>query len=127
MKMVRYLILSIIAILVLAFTFFSVIFAGIDETIIYKRTDYFYYCSLTDDDIAKAPALSDDYYFEYRGGDGYPPSNAVVFKKADDVHLFRKYLQQLGYKRDGRHYGGNEVWVADHENDRFYLLFDKTR
>ncbi len=127
MKMARYPVSSMIAILVLAFTFFSIIAAGIDETITYKRNDYFYYYFLTDDDIAKAPVISEEYYFEYRGGDGYSPSNTVVFQNSGGAQPLREYLQRLGYKKDARKSGGNEIWFTDHCNDQFYLLFDKTR
>lgn len=63
----------------------------------YTEKDLFNYHTLTVKDIMNAPRISDDYYSESRPGDGFAPSNSIVFKGAAGAVPLRAYLEKLGY------------------------------
>ncbi|ERM08575.1 hypothetical protein L584_21650 [Pantoea agglomerans Tx10] len=102
--------------------------SGSDETTVYKENDFFSYHTLTDKDIENAPRITDNYYFEAHPGDGYSPSNSIVFKGATDTASLRAYLEKLGYVKQNRSLGEKEIWVRPDQldGDLFYLYFNPT-
>ncbi|MDE8556390.1 hypothetical protein [Pantoea vagans] len=99
-----------------------------DEATVYKENDFFNYHMLTDPDIENAPRITDNYYFESHPGDGYSPSNSIVFKGASDTASLRTYLEKLGYEKQKRSLGEKEIWAkpAQLDGDLFYLYLDPT-
>ena len=99
-----------------------------DEATVYKENDFFNYHMLTDPDIENAPRITDNYYFESHPGDGYSPSNSIVFKGASDTALLRTYLEKLGYEMQRRSLGEKEIWAKPDQldGDLFYLYFNPT-
>lgn len=102
--------------------------SGSDKATVYKENDFFKYHMLTDPDIEKAPLITDNYYFESHPGDGYSPSNSIVFKGATDTAPLRAYLENLGYAKQIRSLGEKEIWAkpAQLDGDLFYLYLDPT-
>lgn len=113
--------------LILGGLFISLIASNINGVTVYKETDRYNYYSLTYNEIQNAPRISQNYYFESQPGDGYAPSNAIIFKDATNPDPLRTYLVNLGYVREQRRLRGMEVWCQpDKEGkDRFYLYVDK--
>ncbi|GME37979.1 MULTISPECIES: hypothetical protein [unclassified Pantoea] len=99
-----------------------------DEATVYKDNDFFNYHMLTDPDIEKAPRITYEFYFESHPGDGYSPSNSIVFKGASDTASLRTYLEKLGYEKQRRSLGEKERWAKPDQldGDLFYLYFDPT-
>ena len=97
--------------------------SGSDEATVYKENDFFNYHMLTDPDIENAPRITDNYYFESHPGDGYSPSNSIVFKGASDTASLRTYLEKLGYEKQRRSSGEKEIWAKPDQLDGglFYL------
>lgn len=100
--------------------------SGSDEATVYKENDFFNYHMLTDSDIENAPRITGNYYFESHPGDGYSPSNSIVFKGASDTASLRAYLEKLGYEKQKRSLGEKEIWAKPEQldGDMFYLYFN---
>lgn len=115
-------------VLILIGLFVWFVASGSDETTVYKENDFFSYHTLTDKDIENAPRITDNYYFESHPGDGYSPSNSIVFKGATDAAPLRAYLENLGYAKQIRSLGEKEIWAkpAQLDGDLFYLYLDPT-
>lgn len=99
-----------------------------DEATVYKENDFFNYHMLTDPDIENAPRITDNYYFESHPGDGYSPSNSIVFKGATDTASLHAYLEKLGYVKQNRSLGEKEIWARPDQldGDLLYLYFNPT-
>ncbi|WP_267369769.1 MULTISPECIES: hypothetical protein [unclassified Pantoea] len=97
--------------------------SGSDEATVYKENDFFNYHMLTDPDIEKAPRITNEFYFESHPGDGYSPSNSILFKGATDTASLRAYLEKLGYVKQKRSLGEKEIWAKPDQLDGqlFYL------
>ena len=123
----RSLIAISITALILCGLFISLIASNINGVTVYKETDRYNYYSLTYEEIKNAPRISQNYYFESQPGDGYAPSNAIIFKEVTDPEPLRAYLMKLGYVREQRRLRGMEVWCQPNKEgkDRFYLNVDK--
>lgn len=96
-------------VLILIGLFVWLVASGSDETTVYKENDFFSYHTLTDKDIENAPRITDNYYFEAHPGDGYSPSNGIIFKGATDTASLRSYLEKLGYVKQNRSLGEKEI------------------
>ncbi|WP_110025962.1 hypothetical protein [Mangrovibacter plantisponsor] len=125
-KLLKWVILLIISVFILGLLLALFIASGINESTTYTEKDFFYYHFVTDKDIAKAPRISGDYYFKSYPGDGYAPSNAIIFRGVTSIKPLRDYLIQLGYTRS---YGGvvqAELWAKPNQGngDCFYLHFN---
>lgn len=123
---VRFLIAISITVLILCGLFIYHIASNINGVTVYKETDRYNYYSLTYKQIKNAPRISRNYYFESQSGDGYTPSNAIIFKDATDPEPLRAYLAGSGYIRQQRKQRGMEVWCQPKEtcSDRFNLYVD---
>lgn len=99
-----------------------------NEATVYTQCDFFNYHTLTDSDIENAPRITDNYYFESHPGDGYSPSNSIVFKGASDTASLRTYLEKLGYEKQRRSLGEKEIWAKPDQldGDLFYLYVNPT-
>jgi len=97
--------------------------SGSDEATVYKENDFFNYHMLTDPDIEKAPRITNEFYFESHPGDGYSPSNSIIFKGATDNASLHAYLEKLGYVKQKRSLGEKEIWAKPDQLDGelFYL------
>jgi len=98
-----------------------------NQTITYTQEDFINYHMLTDKDIANAPRITNDFYFEASPGDGYPPTNSITFKNVDGINLLEAYLLSLGLKKETRKMGDNDVWSKSDDSGRnlFYVSFDQ--
>ncbi len=116
-----------IAALILGGTFIYLTASNINEMTVYKETDRYRYYTLTYNEIQNAPRISQHYYFESHPGDGYPPSNDIIFKDTANAEPLRVYLINLGYIKERRRKRGMEVWCQTKKEcrDRFYLYVDK--
>lgn len=116
-----------IAALILGGTFIYLTASNINEMTVYKETNRYRYYTLTYNEIQNAPRISQHYYFESHPGDGYPPSNDIIFKDTTDAEPLRVYLINLGYIKDRRRKREMEVWCQPKKEcrDRFYLYVDK--
>jgi len=116
-----------IAALILCGTFIYITASNINEMTVYKETDRYRYYTLTYNEIQNAPRISQHYYFESHPGDGYPPSNDIIFKDTANAEPLRVYLINLGYIKERRRKRGMEVWCQPKKEcrDRFYLYVDK--
>lgn len=126
-KFIKWSLLTVIAIFILCWLFIYFVASGINETTIYTEKDFIDYYYLTDKDIKKAPRISSDYNFESRPGDGYAPSNSIIFKGVSDVEPLRAYLGTLGYVRQRGGADGGEIWARPGciNGELFYLRFDE--
>jgi hypothetical protein len=106
-------------VLILIGLFVWLVASGSDETTVYKENDFFSYHTLTD---------TDNYYFEAHPGDGYSPSNSIIFKGATDTASLQAYLEKLGYVKQNRSLGEKEIWARPDQldGDQFYLYFNPT-
>ncbi|MFE8117324.1 hypothetical protein RBA63_19155 [Brenneria goodwinii] len=94
----------------------------IAENPAYTKSDVLIYKHFTDKDIADTPKISSNYHFEYHIGDGYAPTNEIVFHHASDLVPLRDYLKKLGYEKAPKPYGDAEVWRRPtKKSDTFYL------
>ena len=100
--------------------------SGSDKTTVYTENDFFSYHTLTHKDIENAPRITDNYYFEAHPGDGYYPSNSIIFKGATDTASLHAYLEKLGYVKQKRSLGEKEIWAKPDQldGDLFYLYFN---
>lgn len=116
-----------IAALILGGTFIYFTASNINEMTVYKETNRYRYYTLTYNEIQNAPRISQHYYFESHPGDGYPPSNDIIFKDTTDAEPLRVYLINLGYIKDRQKKREMEVWCQPKKEcrDRFYLYVDK--
>ncbi len=116
-----------IAALILGGTFIYLTASNINEMTVYKETNRYRYYTLTYNEIQNAPRISQHYYFESHPGDGYPPSNDIIFKDTTDAEPLRVYLINLGYIKDRQKKREMEVWCQPKKEcrDRFYLYVDK--
>jgi len=108
--------------------FIWLVASGSDEATVYKENDFFNYHMLTDPDIENAPRITDNYHFESHPGDGYSPSNSIVFKRATDTASLSAYLKKLGYAKQRRSLGEKEIWAKPDQLDGnlFYLYVNPT-
>lgn len=120
---IRYLIALSLAALILCFLFIYFIASNINGVTVYKETDRYSYYMFTDKEIQNAPRITPTYYFESQPGDGYAPSNAIIFKDAINPEPLRAWLINLGYVREQRRLRGMEVWCQPNKacRARFYL------
>jgi len=116
-----------IAALILGGTFIYLTASNINEMTVYKETNRYRYYTLTYNEIQNAPRIFQHYYFESHPGDGYPPSNDIIFKDTTDAEPLRVYLINLGYIKDRQKKREMEVWCQPKKEcrDRFYLYVDK--
>jgi hypothetical protein len=116
-----------IAALILGGTFIYLTASNINEMTVYKETNRYRYYTLTYNEIQNAPRISQHYYFESHPGDGYPPSNDIIFKDTTDAEPLRVYLINLGYIKVRQKKREMEVWCQPKKEcrDRFYLYVDK--
>lgn len=123
LKLLRWVSAAIITVLILGWLFVWLVASGIDETTTYTENDFFSYHTLTDKEIEKAPRISGDYYFKSQPGDGYAPTNTIIFKGASNVEPLRVYLKKLGYTRQRTDSEAAETWIKPEEvnSDLFYL------
>lgn len=100
--------------------------SGSNDVIVYTQRDFFKYHTLTDPDIENAPRITDNYYFESHPGDGYSPSNSIVFRGATDTASLSAYLEKMGYAKQMRSLGEKEIWANPDKSDGdlFYLYLD---
>ena len=126
MLFIRYLTAIFITGIILFSLFVYLVASNINESTIYKETDRYNYYSLTDGEIKKAPRISKDYSFEYHPGDGYYPSNVIIFNDATNPEPLRTYLLSLGYFQNQRRQNAVEVWCRPQETcrEKFYLFID---
>ncbi|MEB5750776.1 hypothetical protein MXF13_12925 [Leclercia adecarboxylata] len=124
---IRYLIVFFLTVLILCSLFIYLIASDINEMTVYKETDRYRYYTLTYNKIQNAPRISQSYYFESQPGDGYPPSNAIIFKDTTNAEPLRVYLADLGYIKEKRTQREMEMWCQPKKacKDRFYLYVDK--
>lgn len=127
-KPLKWICLAIISALIISWLFIRIIASGVNEKIVYRESDFFSYHSLTDNEIENAPRISRDYYFESLPGDGYGPSNSIIFKGVSGIEALQAYLTERGYAKEKRSFGAKEIWSkAEQQNsDLFYLWFDAT-
>lgn len=106
--------------------FTGFIASGSNDVIVYTQRDFFKYHTLTDMDIENAPRITEHYYFEAHPGDGYSPSNSIIFKGATETAPLRAYLEKLGYVKQKRSLGEKEIWANPDKSDGdlFYLYLD---
>ncbi|ALB65005.1 hypothetical protein ACNKCJ_003469 [Cronobacter dublinensis] len=126
LKAVKGYALLVITIFILGWLFIGFVASGSNETTTYSESDVFKYHTLTDKDIENAPRITNNYHFEAHPGDGYAPSNSIIFKGVSEVAPLRAYLEQLGYTKEKRHLGDKEIWSkpGHPEGDLFYLYFN---
>ncbi len=124
---IRYLIVLSLIALILCGLFIYFTTPKINGVTVYKETDHYSYYTLTEKEIQNAPRISQHYYFESQPGDGYAPSNAIIFKDAINPEPLRAWLINLGYVREERSLRGMEVWCQPNREGRgrFYLHVDK--
>lgn len=118
--------LTVATVFILGWLFVWLVASDSDEATVYTENDFFHYHTLTDTDIKNAPKVTDDYYFEVHSGDGYEPSNSIVFKGATSAAPLHAYLETLGYVKEKRSLEVKEVWSKpDRLNaDFFYVYFN---
>ncbi|HDC4440577.1 TPA: hypothetical protein O8U43_003460 [Enterobacter cloacae] len=126
LKVLKWCALSVVTVFILGWLFVWLVVPGSDETAVYTENDFFHYHTLTDKDIENAPRVTDDYYFEAHPGDGYAPSNSIVFKGATGAAPLHAYLETLGYTKEKRRLGDKEIWSKPDQvnGDIFYLYFN---
>ncbi|MCZ3384876.1 MULTISPECIES: hypothetical protein [unclassified Kosakonia] len=126
LKVVKWCVLLAVTVLILVWLFVWLVASGSDETTVYKENDFFNYHTLTDKDIENAPRITDDFNFESHPGDGYAPSNSIIFKGATGTEPLRSYLEKLGYTKEKRSLGEREIWSKPDQlnGDLFYLYFN---
>ncbi|KAA8998870.1 hypothetical protein FJU30_14365 [Affinibrenneria salicis] len=127
-KIIKYILLLLASMFILVMLFCYLVASGVGETEVYQQSDFFSYHFLTDEEIGGAPRISDNYFFEYHNGDGYPSSNTIVFRQSASLTPLREYLTTLGYRyepaRSGRDSG--EVWLRpDAPGDMFSLWYNR--
>jgi len=99
------------------------VISGSVKTTVYTEKDFFSYHTLTHKEIENATRITDNYYFEAHPGDGYSPSNSIIFKGAADTTALHAYLEKLGYVKQKRTLGEKEIWAKPNQLDGelFYL------
>ncbi|QTF06611.1 hypothetical protein HC231_00680 [Brenneria izadpanahii] len=127
LKVVKWVGLSIVSGLILCWLFVYLVASGINETTTYTENDFFNYHTLTEKEIEKAPRISGDYHFESHPGDGYAPSNTIIFRGVSGVEPLRAYLKNLGYIKQRNHSSEAEIWIKPEQanSDLFYLYFNR--
>ncbi|MGU3489385.1 hypothetical protein [Enterobacter bugandensis] len=121
-KVLKWCVLSTATVFILGWLFVWLVTYGSDDTTVYTENDFFHYRILTDKDIKNAPKVTDDYYFEAHSGDGYEPSNSIVFKGATSAAPLRAYLETLGYVKEKRSLEVKEIWSKPERlNADFFL------
>ncbi|WP_312845071.1 hypothetical protein [Enterobacter sp. WCHEn090032] len=125
-KLFKWSVLVLITVVILCWLFVYFVASGINEATTYTENDFFNYHSLTDKDIEKAPRISNDYYFESYPGDGYAPSNTIIFRGVSGIEPLRAYLTKLGYTRQRGGSREAEIWTKAEQmnSDLFYLRYD---
>lgn len=126
-KIVKWVSLSFVIAIILCFFIFYFFLSGVNKKIIYTESEFFNYYRLTDKSIQQVPRISKEYYFVSEPGDGYAPSNTVVFEGVSDVSPLKSYLKNLGYTKENRRLGENEIWSKQGQvnGDVFYLYFNR--
>jgi len=128
-KVLKWCALSAATVFILGWLFVWLVAYGSDDTTVYTENDFFHYHLLTDKDIENAPRVTEDYCFEAHPGEGYAPSNSIVFKRATGIAPLREYLTTLGYVKEKRSLGEKEIWSKPERlnGDIFYLYFNVAR
>lgn len=123
LTILRWVTAAIITVLFLGWLFVWLVTSGIGETTTYTENDFFSYHTLTDKDIEKAPRISGNYYFKSHPGDGYAPTNTIIFKGVPNVEPLRAYLKKLGYTKQRTDLEAVETWIKPEQvnSDLFYL------
>lgn len=126
LKVLKWCALLAVTVFILVWLFVWLVASGFDEKTVYTKNDFINYHTLTDKDIENAPRITDDFYFESHPGDGYAPSNSIVFKGAAGTAPLRSYLKKLGYTKEKRSLGEKEIWSKPDQlnGDLFYLYFN---
>ncbi len=126
LKALKWCILLVVTVLIVGGLFVWFVAANLDETVVYTESDFFNYHTLTDKDIENAPRITHNYYFEAHPGDGYAPTNSIIFKAANGTAPLRSYLEKMGYKKEKRSLGDKEIWSKPDQvnGDLFYLYFN---
>lgn len=109
-KVLKWCALGVATVFILGWLFVWLVAFGSDDTTVYTENDVFHYHTLTDKDIENAPRVTKNYYFEAHSGEGYAPSNSIVFKRATGIAPLREYLATLGYVKEKRSLGEKEIW-----------------
>lgn len=119
--------LAIIGAVIVLSTVFYILFHSGNEKVVYSEGDVINYFMLTDKEIANVPRVSEKFYFISYPGDGYAPSDEIVFEETNETETIEDYLTSLGYVRMHKKTGGNEVWSKpdDEGESKFYLYVDK--
>ncbi|WP_113632324.1 hypothetical protein DUT67_15430 [Pectobacterium peruviense] len=127
MKVIKYLLLLVVPAAMVGMLFVFIVVSGSTEIRTYTESDYFAYYAFTDEDIRNAPRISRNYAFEYVPGDGYAPSNAIIFSDTSDATPLKMYLITLGYEQQKRKEGGQDVWnkQTEIEEATFYVWVNK--
>ncbi|MDY4376011.1 hypothetical protein [Pectobacterium carotovorum] len=127
MKVIKYLLLLFVPAAMVGMLFVFIVASGSTEIRTYTESEYFTYYAFTDEDIRNAPRISSNYAFEYVPGDGYAPSNAIIFNDTSDTTLLKTYLTTLGYEQQKRKQGEEDVWKkrTEIEGATFYIWVNK--
>ncbi len=128
MRFLKWVMLSVVTLLLVVWIFIRVIASGINETIVYTEHDFLRYHSLTDKEIENTPRITKNYYFVLHPGDGYSPSNTIFFKGVTSIESLENYLKKLGYIRERRNMGEKAIWSKPGQpnGDIFYLYLNRT-
>lgn len=126
MSLRKHILLFSLSILILLSVIDYCMLKNSSQTITYTQSNFIHYHMLTDKDIANAPRITSEFYFESSPGDGYPPTNSITFRKTQEIKPLEVYLQSLGLKKEPRKMGDNYVWSKpdDLSGNLFYIYFD---
>ncbi|MFG6073604.1 hypothetical protein [Enterobacter ludwigii] len=125
-KVLKWYALSVSTVFILGWLFVWLVVSGSDETTVYTENDFFHYHTLTDKDIENAPRIRDDYYFEAHPGDGYAPSNSIVFKGLPGLHRCARISKRWDTRKKSVARGEKATWSKPDQikGDIFYLYFN---
>ena len=126
LKGVKWCVLLAVTSFILVGLFVWMLASGSDKTVVYKQDNFLSYHILTDSEIQNAPRITENFYFESHPGDGYAPSNSIIFAGASGTASLRCYLETLGYTRQQRNLGGKEIWSKPDQlnSNLFYIYFN---
>jgi hypothetical protein len=92
----------------------------------YKQSDLYSYYMFTDNEIKKAPRISNKYSFSYVAPDGGQREMSIITFIGGDPMILGQYLSSLGFSlyrvQDN---GREEIWLnSEREGVVFYLWHD---
>lgn len=92
----------------------------------YNQSDFFLYQLITDNNIKKAPRISNDYFFKYQARDGSAAEQStIIFRNTSDPSSLKLYLTKLGYHFAGKE-NDSEQWEKNSSAaSSFYLWVNK--